>query len=160
MGPPFPYYSYTTPIRIPWSMGMVWEAYIGRGSHYSGVPKKVPKNKRWEKVQIELDRYSWYQVQLQNDTHTYTVHNYVYLFTCAPKNLYNICICTYVPLNKNTHLFTAVNWRAIHVNRLQGERWAVLTSVPLRWWEDVARVHWRLLCIQDDMFSLQIQRVH
>ena len=36
MGPPYgkrdPYYSHTTPIRIPKDMGMVWEAY------HKGVP--------------------------------------------------------------------------------------------------------------------------
>ena len=32
----FPYYSHTTPIRIPKDMGMVWEA-----SH-KGVPEKIP----------------------------------------------------------------------------------------------------------------------
>ena len=38
MVPPFPYYSHTTPIRIPWSMGMVWEAYR-KGVPLLGVPE-------------------------------------------------------------------------------------------------------------------------
>ena len=40
VGPPFPYYSHTIPIRIPWSMGMVWEAY-GKGVPLLGVPEKI-----------------------------------------------------------------------------------------------------------------------
>ncbi len=38
---PFPYYSHTIPIRIPWSMGMVWEAY-GKGVPLR-VPGEIPK---------------------------------------------------------------------------------------------------------------------
>ena len=42
MGPPkmvrFPYYSPTTPIRIPKDMGIVWEDYHFRGSHVLGRP--------------------------------------------------------------------------------------------------------------------------
>ena len=33
----FPYYSHTTPIRIPKDMGMVWEAYQ-KGVPLLGVP--------------------------------------------------------------------------------------------------------------------------
>jgi len=39
---PFPYYSHTTPIRMPKDMGMVWEWYgklTIRGSHYWGSLK-------------------------------------------------------------------------------------------------------------------------
>ncbi len=35
--PAFPYYSHKNPIRIPWSMGMVWEAY-GKWVPLLGVP--------------------------------------------------------------------------------------------------------------------------
>ena len=42
MGPPYgkrdPYYSHTTPIRIPKDMGMVWEAYH-KGVPLLGVPE-------------------------------------------------------------------------------------------------------------------------
>ena len=41
VGPPFPYYSHTTPIRIG-SAGMVWEADMGRGSTCLGVPGEIP----------------------------------------------------------------------------------------------------------------------
>ncbi len=34
----FPYYSHTTPIRIPKDMGIVWEAY------HKAVPLGVPEN--------------------------------------------------------------------------------------------------------------------
>ena len=37
VGPPFPYYSHTTPIRIPKDMEIVWEAYH-RGVPLLGVP--------------------------------------------------------------------------------------------------------------------------
>ena len=36
-GIPYPYYSHTTPIRIPKDMGMVWEAYH-KGVPLLGVP--------------------------------------------------------------------------------------------------------------------------
>ena len=40
----FPYYSHTTPIRIPKDMGMVWEAYHkgGQGVPLLVVPEKFP----------------------------------------------------------------------------------------------------------------------
>ena len=37
----FPYYSHTTPIRIPKDMGMVWEA-SHKGVPLLGVPEKFP----------------------------------------------------------------------------------------------------------------------
>ena len=37
----FPYYSHTTPIRIPKGMGMVWEAYH-KGGPIVGGPWKIP----------------------------------------------------------------------------------------------------------------------
>ncbi len=37
----FPYYSHTTPIRIPKDMGMVWEAYH-KGGPIGGGPWKIP----------------------------------------------------------------------------------------------------------------------
>ena len=37
----FPYYSHTTPIRIPKDMGMVWEAYH-KGGPIVGGPWKIP----------------------------------------------------------------------------------------------------------------------
>ncbi len=45
VGPPAthnPYYSHTIPIRIPWSMGMIWEAY-GNGVPLLRVCGKIPK---------------------------------------------------------------------------------------------------------------------
>ena len=39
--PPFPYYSHTIPIRIPLSMGMIWEAYGNGGPTIEG-PWKIP----------------------------------------------------------------------------------------------------------------------
>ena len=41
VGPPFPYYSHTTPPKICWSMGMVWEAY-GKGVPLLGAPGEIP----------------------------------------------------------------------------------------------------------------------
>ena len=40
----FPYYSHTTPIRIPKDMGMVWEAYH-KGGPIVGGPWKIPLHK-------------------------------------------------------------------------------------------------------------------
>lgn len=40
-GPPFLYYSRTTPIRLAWSTGMVWEAYE-KGFPLLGVPWRNP----------------------------------------------------------------------------------------------------------------------
>ncbi len=41
-------YSHTIPIRIPWSMGIVWEAY-GKGVQLLRVPRKIPnvRSKIW-----------------------------------------------------------------------------------------------------------------
>ena len=44
----FPYYSHTTPIRIPKDMGMVWEAYH-KGGPIVGGPWKIPWFPRWLK---------------------------------------------------------------------------------------------------------------
>ncbi len=53
VGPPFPYYSHTIPIRIPWSMGMIWEAY-GKGVPLLRVPGKIPNVVHVSKI-IDLD---------------------------------------------------------------------------------------------------------
>ncbi len=37
-GTPYPYYSHTTPIRIPKDMGIVWVKLTIRGSHVLGSP--------------------------------------------------------------------------------------------------------------------------
>ena len=42
----FPYYSHTTPIRIPKDMGMVWEAYH-KGGPIVGGPWKIPLYNWW-----------------------------------------------------------------------------------------------------------------
>ena len=39
--------SWTTPIRIPWSMGMVCEAFWEEGPHYWGSLKKIPNAGWW-----------------------------------------------------------------------------------------------------------------
>ncbi len=57
MGPlmgSFPYYSHTTPIRIPKDMGMVWEAYHFRGSHCWGVPEKIPYRQAFVKMSFYI----------------------------------------------------------------------------------------------------------
>ncbi len=45
MGPPYgkrdPYYSHTTPVRIPKDMGMVWVPLTIRGSHVLGGPWNI-----------------------------------------------------------------------------------------------------------------------
>ena len=41
--PPFLYYSHTTPIRIAWSIGIVWETY-GKGVSLLGFPGEIPKS--------------------------------------------------------------------------------------------------------------------
>ena len=41
VGPPYPYYSHITPIRIPKDMGIVWEAY-NKGVPLLGVPGGSP----------------------------------------------------------------------------------------------------------------------
>ena len=43
VGPPFPYYSHTIPIRIPSSMGMIWEAY-GKGVPLLRVPGSLEES--------------------------------------------------------------------------------------------------------------------
>ena len=39
VGPPFPYYCHTTPTRIPWSMGSLWEGGPTIGGPWRNLPK-------------------------------------------------------------------------------------------------------------------------
>ena len=48
----FPYYSHTTPIRIPKDMGMVWEA-SHKGGPIVGGPWKIPLQKAVKPITLK-----------------------------------------------------------------------------------------------------------
>ena len=69
MGPPYPYYSHTTPIRIPKDLGIVWETYHKGASHYwepleSRKSKLAPlktESKRFWKLMVGSDESCYFK---------------------------------------------------------------------------------------------------